>query len=164
MPIINKRKRVCNNQLGHLLPILYEDVLLMCEVEKSPIKNRTKSKDWLDFVNSHKLELSYNHEKETGKFDTKKCGGKDCIVLNSKYAQSNICDKIIFTNKRNQVFSSLFGHIRNAFAHNQIFVDNANGYITMYDRLNPSSRVFTMIAYVKISELEDMIKVIRNLK
>lgn len=164
MPIINIRKRVCNNQLGQMLSILYEDVLLMCEVEKSPIKNRPQSKEWLDFVNSHKLELNYNHQKESGKFKVQKIGKNDYLVLNSKYAQSDICDKIIFTNKRNQVFTSLFGHIRNAFAHNQIFVDNANGYITMYDRLNPSSRVFTMIAYVKISELEDMIKVIRNLK
>lgn len=164
MPIISLRERVCNNQLGHLLSILYEDVLLMCEIDKSSIKNRTKSKDWLNFVNSHKLELSHNHKKETGKFNTQKIGENECIVLNSKYAQSNICDKIIFTNKRNQVFSSLLGHIRNAFAHNQIFVDKTNGYITMYDRLTPYSKVFTMIAYVKISELEDMIKVIKNLK
>ena len=35
----------------------------MCEVEKSPIKNRPQSKEWLDFVNSHKLELNYNHQK-----------------------------------------------------------------------------------------------------
>ena len=164
MPIIKIKKRKCCNQLGNLLPILYEDVLLSCETEKSPIKNKTTAKEWLNFINSQQLELSYNYQKESRKFKSQKIGTKDYLVINSRYAQSNICDKIVFTSKYNQVFSSLFCHIRNAFAHNQIFVDKNSGYITMYDRLTPSSTAFTMIAYVKISVFEEMIKTIKELK
>ena len=60
------------------------------------------------------------------------------------------------------MFSSLFSHIRNAFAHNQIFVEGE--YITMYDRLTQQSTVLTMIAHVKVEVLKELIKTIRNTK
>ena len=43
MPIIQIKDRESANQLGDLLKILYEDVLLLCETEEKLISNNTKN-------------------------------------------------------------------------------------------------------------------------
>lgn len=160
MPVIQLQKRKSINQLDDLLlKTLYEDVLLLCETEEKLISNKTKAPQWVDFEKSNKVKLVHNHEKAKGMFKTSKEG---FLTIDSKYAQQDISDTIIFTNTQNRVFSSLFSHIRNAFAHNQIFIGGE--YITMYDRLNQKSPVFTMIAHVKIEVLKELIETIKNIK
>lgn len=158
MPVISIKNRTPQNQIAELLHTLYEDVLLLCECDEQPIKNNTKAKKWTRFLNSNKIDVIYNHIGEKGKFQSNQKG----LFIASKYAKENICDKIIFTNIKNKVFSCLFSHIRNAFAHNQIFVEGE--YVIMYDRLSQNSSVFTMIGHVKIEVLKELIKIIKNIK
>ncbi len=159
MPIIQIKERKSINQLDDLLlKTLYEDVLLLCETEGNLISNKTKAPQWVEFEKSNKVKFVHNHKKEKGMFKTSKEG---ILTINSKYAQQNISDTIIFTNKKNHVFSSLFSHIRNAFAHNQIFIENE--YIIMYDRLNQNSSSFTMITHIKIETLKELIKTIKSI-
>ena len=160
MPVIQLQKRNPISQLDDLLlKTLYENVLLLCEAEEKLICNNTKASQWVKFEKSNKVRLIHNHEKEKEIFKTSKDG---ILTIDSKYTQQDISDTIIFTNKQNHVFSGLFSHIRNAFAHNQIFVDGE--YITMYDRLNQNSSVFTMIAHIKIEVLKELIETIKNIK
>lgn len=160
MPIIQKQNRKPINQLDDLLlKTLYENVLLLCEAEEKLINNNTKAPQWIEFEKNNKVKLIHNHEIEKGMFKTSKEG---ILTINGKYAKQDISNTIIFTNKQNHVFSGLFSHIRNAFAHNQIFVDGE--YITMYDRLNQNSSVFTMIAHIKIEVLKELIETIKNIK
>lgn len=164
MATIKIEKRENLNQLGDLLQLLYEDVLLPCESDnKITIKNNSKDKRWVQFIKSNELELIHNHDEEKGKFNLHKKDNRFHLYINSKYASSDICDKIVFTAKQNHLLSSLLYHIRNAFAHNQIFVNKNNNYIKMYDRLSPTSKKFTMIAYLKISTLKKLILLIHNL-
>lgn len=157
MPVISIRKRTSQNQIRELLHTLYEDVLLLCECDEQLIKNKTSAKKWKRFLDSNKIDVIHNHIEEKGKFQSYK---KDLIIV-PKYAKEEICDKIIFTNIKNRVFSCLFSHIRNAFAHNQIFVEGE--YVIMYDKLNKKSLVFTMIGHVKIEVLKELIKTIKNI-
>lgn len=159
MPIIQIKERKSINQLDDLLlKTLYEDVLLLCEIEEKLISNNTNAPKWKEFEKSNKVKFVHNHKKEKGMFKTSKGG---ILTINSKYAQQNISDTIIFTNKQNHVFSSLFSHIRNAFSHNQIFIENE--YIIMYDRLNQNSSSFTMITHIKIETLKELIKTIKSI-
>ena len=158
MPVISIKNRTSQNQIGELLQTLYEDVLLLCECEEQPIRNNTKAKEWLEFLLSNKIDVIHNHIEVEGKFQYKKRN----LVINPKCTKEEICDKIIFTNIQNRVFSSLFFHIRNAFAHNQIFIDDE--YVTMYDRLNKTSKQLTMIAHIKRNTLMELIQTIKNIK
>ena len=158
MPVIQIKERKSTNQLEDLLKTLYEDVLLLSENDEVKLRNNTRDKRWKQFVKSGQVQLVYNHEEETGKF----VFYKNVLTIESNYSEENISDTIIFTNIRNKVFFSLFSHIRNAFAHNQIFVEGE--YITMYDRLTQQSSAFTMIAHVKIEALKELIKTIKDIK
>lgn len=163
MPIIQIKERKSINQFDDsLLKTLYEDVLLFCETEKKLISNNTRSTKWKEFVKSNQLQLVYNHEVEKGMFKLQKTNNIEHVVIDSKYTKQDILDTIVFISKKNRVFTSLFSHIRNAFAHNQIFIEDE--YVIMYDRLNQDSSVFTMIAHIKIDVLKELIKTIKSIK
>lgn len=162
MPIINIKTRSSKNHLGDLLKTLYEDVLLLCENdEKTKIKNNTTNKKWKEFVKNNQVKFIHNHEIEKGKFKNKIIRNENPLIIDPQYSKKDISDTIIFTNKQNKVFSSLLTHIRNAFCHNQIFIEENKEHITMYDKLNNN---FTMIAHVRIDVLKEIIKTIINLK
>lgn len=161
MPIIQIQNRKSTNQLGDLLTTLY-DVLLLCETEEKLISNNTKAPKWVQFVKSNQVSLIHSHKIINGVFKIQKTDNVEHLVINGKYAKEEITDTIVFVNKKNNVFSSLFSHIRNAFAHNQIFVEGE--YVIMYDLLKPESTAFTMIAHVKIEVLKELIKTIKELK
>ena len=161
MPIIQPRNRKPTNQLGDLLTTLY-DILLLCETEEKLICNKTQSPKWAQFVKSNQVSLIHSHKVKDGVFKLHKTDNEKHLVLNGQYVKQDITDTIVFVNKKNYVFSSLFSHIRNAFAHNQIFVEGE--YVIMYDRLKPESNAFTMIAHVKIEVLKELIKTIKELK
>lgn len=163
MPIIQIKERKSINQLDDsLLKTLYEDVLLFCETEEKLISNNTRSTKWKEFVKSNQLQLVYNHKVEKGMFKLQKTNNIEHVVIDSKYTKQDILDTIVFISKKNRVFTSLFSHIRNAFAHNQIFIEDE--YVIMYDRLNQDSSVFTMIAHIKIDVLKELIKTIKSIK
>ena len=165
MAVIEIQARKSTNQLGGLLQTLYEDVLLLCENDENKLSNNTSSKKWKKFVASNQVQLIYNNMEEKGKFKLHNKNKKDeCIVIDSNFIKEGIDETIIFCCVKKHVFSSLFSHIRNAFAHNQIFVDENREYITMYDRFNQKSTVFTMIAHLKIKTLEQLIETIKNIK
>lgn len=157
MPIIQIQNRKSTYQLGDLLTTLY-DVLLLCETEEKLKHNNTKAPQWVQFVKLNQVSLIHSHKVINGVFTSQ----KEHLVINGQYVKQDITDTIIFVNKKNHVFSSLFSHIRNAFAHNQIFVEGE--YVIMYDRLKPESNAFTMIAHVKIEVLKELIKTIKELK
>ena len=92
----------------------------------------------------------------------KKIDNTEHLVIDGTYAKQEINNTIVFVHKQKRVFTSLFSHIRNAFAHNQIFINGK--YVTMYDLLKPTSSVFTMIAHVKIDVLKELIKTIKEIK
>ena len=148
--------------MGSLLKILYEDVLLLCETEEKLISNNTKAPKWMQFVKSNQVSLIHNHDVTNGVFKLQKIDNIEHLVIDGKSAKQEINNTIVFVNKQNRVFTSLFFHIRNAFAHNQIFIDGE--YLTMYDQLKPTSSVFTMIAHVKIDVLKELIKTIKEIK
>lgn len=162
MPIIQIKDRESANQLGDLLKILYEDVLLLCETEEKLISNSTKAPKWVQFVKSNQVTLMYNHKITNGVFKLQKIDKTKHLVIDGAYAKQEINNTIVFVHKQKRVFTSLFSHIRNAFAHNQIFIDGE--YVTMYDLLKPTSSVFTMIAHVKTEVLIELIKTIKELK
>lgn len=163
MPIIQIKERKSINQFDDLLlKTLYENVLLLCETEEKLISNNTRSTKWKEFVKFNQLQLVYNNEAEKGMFKLQKTNNIEHVVIDSKYTKQDISDTIVFTSKKNRVFTSLFSHIRNAFAHNQIFIEDE--YVIMYDRLNQDSSVFTMIAHIKIDVLKELIKTIKSIK
>lgn len=162
MPIVQITKRKSTNQLGDLLKTLYEDVLLLSENDEIKLRNKTSDKKWKQFVKSGQVQLVYNDKEEDGKFKYSKNSKKEILTIRTNYSNENISDTIVFTSVKNKVFSSLFSHIRNAFAHNQIFVDGE--YVTMYDTINQKSSEFTMIAHVKTAVLKELITIINNIK
>lgn len=161
MPVIRIKKRKPTNQLGSLLNSLYENALLLCENDEIKLKNDTKDKKWRQFVKSGQLQILNSSEEEKGKFKFRKVNGRDILVIDSDYSNEDISNTIIFTNAKYKVFSGLLHHVRNAFAHNQIFVEN--DYVTLYDRLTPESKCLTMIAHVKIKMLEKLIETIKSM-
>ena len=161
MPIIQIQNRKPTNQLGDLLTTLY-DVLLLCETEEKLISNSTKASKWVQFVKSNQVTLMYNHKITNGVFKLQKIDKTEHLVIDGAYAKQEINNTIIFVHKQKRVFTSLFSHIRNAFAHNQIFIDGE--YVTMYDLLKPTSSAFTMIAHVNTEVLIELIKTIKELK
>ncbi len=116
----------------------------------------------MQFVKSNQVSLIHNYDVTNGVFKLQKIDNIEHLVIDGKSAKQEINNTIVFVNKQNRVFTSLFSHIRNAFAHNQIFIDGE--YLTMYDRLKPTSSVFTMIAHVKIDVLKELIKIIKEIK
>lgn len=162
MPVIQIQKRKSTNQLGDLLKTLYEGVLLLSENDEIKLGNSTSNKRWKEFEKTKKVQLIYNHKEKEGKFTSCKKEKKKHLVINTAYLGEDISDTIIFTSVKNRVFSTLFSHIRNAFAHNQIFVDGED--ITMYDRLSQQSAELTMIAHVKVDVLKEMIRTIKDIK
>jgi len=162
MPIVQITKRKSTNQLGDLLKTLYEDVLLLSENDEIKLRNKTSDKKWKQFVKSGQVQLVYNDKEEDGKFKYCKNNKKEILTIRTNYSNENISDTIVFTSVKNKVFSSLFSHIRNAFAHNQIFVDGE--YVTMYDTINQKLSEFTMIAHVKTAVLKELITIINNIK
>ena len=161
MPVISIKKRKPTNQLGSLLNSLYENVLLLCENDEIKLKNDTKNKKWRQFVKSGQLQIINSSEEEKGKFKFSKINGKDILVIDPIYSNEDISNTIIFTNVKYRVFSDLLHRVRNAFAHNQIFVED--DYVTLYDRLTPKSKCLTMIAHVKIEVLEKLIETIKSM-
>ena len=161
MPVISIKKRKPTNQLGSLLNSLYENVLLLCENDEIKLKNDTKDKRWKQFVKSGDLQILNSHTKKQGKFKSYKIDKKDVLVREPTFLKDDISNTIIFTNEKYKVFSGLLHHVRNAFAHNQIFV--VDDYVTMYDRLTPKSKCLTMIAHVKIKVLEKLIETIKSM-
>lgn len=159
MPIIEKKTRKSTNQIGDLLKSLYEDVLLLCENDEIKLKNTTRSKRWKQFVESSQINISYSSKSEKGKFDIHKISKKDVLVIAPNCLTKDINDAIIFTSTTKKVFYSLFVHIRNAFAHNQIFMYGS--HVVMYDMVIGKSDKFTMIAHVKVSVLKELIKTIK---
>ena len=163
MPIIQIKERKSINQFDDLLlKTLYENVLLLCETEEKLISNNTRSTKWKEFVKFNQLQLVYNNKAEKGMFKLQKTNNIEHVVIDSKYTKQDISDTIVFTSKKNRVFTSLFSHIRNAFAHNQIFIEDE--YVIMYDRLNQDSLSFTMIAHIKIEVLKELIETIKTIK
>lgn len=165
MPIINIQNRTDKNLLGELAKFLYEEVLLFCESDSfSSLKNVTSNKNYQDFKKSHNLTLVYNSDAESGKFTlsrTKDYNGKQTLLLKTKFAKEDISDKIIFCSIKNRVFTSLFKHIRNAFAHNQIRIDG--DHIIMYDSIKPKGGK-TMIAHVSIKDIKDLIICLKSIE
>lgn len=161
MPVISIKKRKSTNQLGSLLKSLYEDVLLLCENDEIKLKNDTKDKRWKQFVKSGDLQILNSHTKKQGKFKSYKIDKKDVLVIDPTFLKDDISNTIIFTNVKKKLFSSLLQHIRNAFAHNQIFIDENNGEVIMYDMVNVKSDKFTMVAHLKVVILEELIKIIK---
>lgn len=137
---------------------MYENVLLYCESDDiSGLSNNTQEKNYIQFIKENGIELEYNAK-------TKKARkAKSYNLLNTYLAPSvtskDIQDKIIFTATQNKVFKSLFFHIRNAFAHNQIKIDG--DYVLMYDKLPPSKNKttdkMTMIGHIKKETLRNLI-------
>ena len=159
MPIIQIKERKSINQLDDLLlKTLYEDVLLICETDKNLISNNTRARKWRKFIESNQIQLIYNKEAKDENFRKT----KDTTIISGNLIKQDISDTIVFTSKKKRVFSELFSHIRNAFSHNQIFIEDE--YIIMYDRLNQDSLSFTMIAHIKIEVLKELIETIKTIK
>lgn len=160
MPIVNNNKRSAHNQLGDMAKFFYEEVLLFHESDDfSSLRNSTEHKDYKNFTKSHAVELVFGCDKVSDKFVWKGHGKDRKLVLTNKFANEDISNKIIICSTQNRKFSSLFGHIRNAFAHNRI---NRDGdYITMYDSIDKDK---TMIGHVSVSDIKELISCLKSIK
>lgn len=165
MPQISPFQRNPQNVLGDFATFLYKEVLLYYESDDiSGLSNGAQEKSYIQFIKENGIELEYNAK-------TKKVRkAKSYNLLNTYLAPSvtsqDIQDKIIFTAIKNKVFKSLFFHIRNAFAHNQIKIDG--DYVHMYDKLSPSNTKtqtakMTMIGHVKKETLKKLIICLKSI-
>ena len=165
MPQIKSFPRDSQNVLGDLATFLYEDVLLYCESNDiSGLSNDTSAQDYIQFIKKNKIRLKY--KEKTKEIQNANVPNIKSTYLAPSVANQNIQDEIIFTTTPKAVFKSLFCHIRNAFAHNQIKIDG--DYVLMYDRLpsstNRPTNKRTMIGHIKKETLKNLIIRLKAIK
>lgn len=148
------------NQLGDLAMFLYDEVLIPCESDIKQSFLAADSKKYKQFQKEHSVSLKWESGKEKKRTFTKyvKYNGKKRLYLQLNIYNEDITDKIIFVSNGN-TFKSLFSHIRNAFAHNQIWLNGS--YVTLCDTLQNKRKNLTMVAHVKIEELKELIKCLK---